>query len=112
MAVHTFAETGPIAIGAGDRLMRVTSLIPDEKTQGDVTAKFKTRFYPNAHRTEHGPFTMSNPTDVRFTGRQVRMRVEGATSADWRVGIMRLKQRLVGKDEGNPTNYAKSIAMG
>ena len=92
-----FAETGPIAIGAGDRLMRVTSLIPDEKTQGDVTAKFKTRFYPNASETEHGPFTMSNPTDVRFTGRQVRMRVEGATSADWRVGIMRIEAKAGGK---------------
>ena len=92
-----FAETGPIAIGAGDRLMRVTSLIPDEKTQGDVTAKFKTRFYPNASETEHGPFTMSNPTDVRFTGRQVRMRVEGARSADWRVGIMRLEAKAGGK---------------
>ena len=40
---------------------------------------------------------MSNPTDVRFTGRQVRMRVEGATSADWRVGIMRIEAKAGGK---------------
>jgi len=33
---------------------------------------------------------MANPTSVRFTGRQVRMRVEGDRLADWRVGIMRL----------------------
>ena len=59
--------------------------------------KFKTRFYPNASETEHGPFTMSNPTDVRFTGRQVRMRVEGARSADWRVGIMRIDAKAGGK---------------
>lgn len=92
-----YAETGPISIGAGDNVMRVTSLIPDEKTQGDVSAKFKTRFYPNAAETEHGPFSMSNPTDVRFTGRQVRMRVEGNTNSDWRVGIMRIDARAGGK---------------
>ena len=88
-----FAETGPIALGNGDNLMNVVELIPDEKTQGDVSAKFKTRFYPNAPETEHGSFSMSNPTSVRFQGRQVRMRVEGNTSSDWRVGIMRLDAR-------------------
>jgi len=92
-----FAETGPISIGAGDRTMRVTSLIPDEKTQGDVTAKFKTRFYPNAAESEHGPFTMSNPTDVRFTGRQIRMRVEGSAADDWRVGVMRIEAKAGSK---------------
>lgn len=92
-----FAETGPITIGAGDRTMRVTSLIPDEKTQGDVTAKFKTRFYPNASESEFGPFNMSNPTDVRFTGRQVRMRVEGNADSDWRVGVMRIEAKAGSK---------------
>jgi hypothetical protein len=92
-----FAESGPIAIGNGDNLMNVVELIPDEKTQGDVTAKFKTRFYPNASETEHGPFTMSNPTSVRFQGRQVRMRVEGNTASDWRLGVMRLDARRGGR---------------
>lgn len=90
-ATSPFAETGPISIGVGDNVMRVTDLIPDEKTQGEVQAKFKTRIYPNAEEREYGPFTMSNPTSVRFTGRQVRMRIEGAKAEDWRVGIMRLQ---------------------
>ena len=77
--------------------MQVTELIPDEKTQGDVQAKFKTRFYPNASESEYGPFTMSNPTSVRFQGRQVRMRVEGNTASDWRVGIMRIDARAGSK---------------
>ena len=64
-----FAETGPISIGAGDNIMNVVQLIPDEKTQGDVTAKFKTRYYPNASEAEFGPYTMSAPTSVRFQGR-------------------------------------------
>ena len=92
-----YAETGPIAIGVGENIMNVVELIPDEKTQGDVNAKFKTRFYPNAEEREYGPFTMSNPTSVRFQGRQVRMRVEGVEDADWRVGVMRLDARQGGR---------------
>jgi hypothetical protein len=65
-------------------------MIPDEKTLGDVTATFKTRFYPTDVEREYGPYSMENPTSLRFTGRQVRMRVTGNTASDWRVGIMRL----------------------
>ncbi len=85
-----FCETGPISLGAGDQIARVTSVIPDEKTQGDVDLKFKTRFHPNNTETTHGPFNPSNPTSVRFSGRQIRMRVEGDQLAAWRVGAMRL----------------------
>lgn len=85
-----FAESGPISLGAGDNVMAATMLIPDEKTQGDVSATFKTRFHPNDTIRSYGPYSMANPTSVRFTGRQVQMRVEGERLADWRVGIMRL----------------------
>ena len=85
-----FAETGPIRIGSGDQIMKVTSMIPDEKTQGDVTATFKTRFYSNGPERSYGPYDMSNPTSIRFSGRQIRMRVDGDELADWRVGINRI----------------------
>tara|TARA_R110000868_G_scaffold266297_6_gene525359 strand:- start:199 stop:1269 length:1071 start_codon:yes stop_codon:yes gene_type:complete len=85
-----FAESGPISLGAGDQVMAATSMIPDEATQGDVTATFKTRFHPNDTERSYGPYSMANPTDVRFTGRQIRMRVDGARLANWRVGTMRL----------------------
>ena len=85
-----FAETGPFSIGAGDNIVKVTKLIPDELTQGDVTATFKTRLYPNGPETVNGPYNMANPTSVRFSGRQARMRVDGARLADWRVGVMRV----------------------
>jgi hypothetical protein len=85
-----FAESGPISLGAGDQVMKVTGLIPDELTQGDVTATFKTRFHPNDVERSYGPYTMANPTSVRFTGRQIRMRVDAARPTDWRVGIMRI----------------------
>lgn len=88
---HTpYAETGPIAISSGEQVMAVREMIPDEKTLGDVTATFKTRFYPTDTEREYGPYSMANPTSIRFTGRQVRMRVTGNTMSDWRVGVMRL----------------------
>jgi hypothetical protein len=92
-----FAESGPISIGAGDQVARVTELIPDEKTQGDVNVTFKTRLYPNGAETSHGPFTTANPTSVRFTGRQVRMRVDGVILSDFRVGNMRIDMKAGGR---------------
>jgi len=85
-----FVESGPISIGAGDQVMKVTKLIPDELTQGQVTATFKTRFYPNDTERSYGPYTMDNPTSVRFTGRQIRARFDSAVNNDWRVGSMRI----------------------
>ena len=96
-AVKPFAESGPISLGNGDTVMKVSSVIPDEETQGEVDVTFKTRFYPNASETSHGPFTLTNPTDVRLTGRQVRLRVEGTGNDNWRSGVMRMEVRPGGK---------------
>ena len=92
-----FAESGSISLGNGDQIMRVTNLIPDEKTQGDVEVTFKTRFYPNDTETTHGTYTLGNPTDVRFSGRQLRMKIQGATNNDWRSGVMRIEARTGGR---------------
>jgi len=89
-STEPYAETGPILSGAGDRVIKANNLIPDEKTQGDVTITFKTRFYPNDTERSYGPYTMANPTSVRFTGRQLRMRINGSDLKDWRVGDIRL----------------------
>jgi hypothetical protein len=92
-----FAETGPISLGNGDTVAKVTSIIPDEKTQGDVQVDFKTRFYPNGAETSHGPYDLSNPTSVRFTGRQLRMRIIGNKTVNWRAGTMRVEAKPGGK---------------
>lgn len=84
-----FAESGPIRMGS--QVMSATQLIPDEVTQGDVQAVFSTRFYPNGDERTYGPYQMGTPTNVRFTGRQIRMRIEGIRPTDWRVGKMRLQ---------------------
>ena len=92
-----FCETGPVSIGNGDQIAKVTEVITDEKTQGDVDLKFKTKFNPNDTERTFGPFNPSNPTSLRFTGRQVKMRVEGDQATDWRVGVMRLEVKAGGR---------------
>ena len=88
--VQPFAESGPVQIGNGDQVAVASSFIPDEKTQGQATVTFKTRFYPNDTERSYGPYSMANPTDVRFTGRQVAMRVTGELNVSWRWGVPRL----------------------
>jgi hypothetical protein len=88
--VEVFAESGPIQIGAGDNVMSVTEVIPDELNQGDVDLSFTTKLYPNGVETSHGPYSTANPTSVRFTGRQVKMKLEQNRTTFWRVGTMRL----------------------
>ena len=92
-----YAESGSITLGNGDTIMKVTQLIPDEKTQGQVEVTFKTRFYPNDSETSHGAFTLGNPTDVRFQGRQVRIKVQGTGNDNWRSGIMRIEANAGGR---------------
>jgi hypothetical protein len=96
-AVKPYAESGPISLGNGDQVMKVTNLIPDEQTQGQVNVSFKTRFHPNDTETTHGPFTLTSPTDVRFTGRQVRIKVQGVGDTNWRSGVMRIEARNGGR---------------
>ena len=84
-------------IGSGDNVMNVTQLIPDERNKGDVTVTFKSRFYPNDTERSYGPFTMDTPSSMRLTGRQVRIRIDGATPSDWRVGINRIEVKQGGR---------------
>jgi len=92
-----FAESGPIALAAGDQIMKVTQIIPDEITAGDVTVTLKSRLYPNGIESSHGPFAMNSPTSVRMQGRQVRVRVDAARLAEWRLGKLRLDVVAGGK---------------
>lgn len=85
-----YAESGPQEISNGPNVMMAKYLYPDERTQGEVKALFKTRLYPNAAAQMFGPYDMANPTSIRFTGRQIAMRIEGVAGKDWRVGVPRL----------------------
>jgi len=85
-----YAESGPIQIGAGDNLMAVREVIPDELNQGEVELMFSTKLYPNGDETDFGPYSTANPTSVRFMGRQIKMKIKQNTPSVWRVGTMRL----------------------
>lgn len=96
VADNAFAETGPVSFAEDSSVVTLNSMIPDERTQGDVNTTIKTRLYPNAAETSHGPYASGNPTDVRATGRQARFLVEGG-SADWRWGVPRFEVRARGR---------------
>lgn len=86
-----WVEGGPVEIGIGDRVMVARKLYPDERTEGSVTATFYTRLYPNAAESTYGPYTLSAPTNIRFTARQARIRYDGVAPGDWRVGDNRIE---------------------
>lgn len=96
-AAIPYAESGPIELGNGEHWMHATQLYPDEKTLGQTDLTFLTRPYPTADETEHGPYSMENPTSVRFGGRQVRMMVRAGGYTDWRFGVPRLEVVAGGK---------------
>ena len=92
-----FAQSGPIELGTGENIMNVRQIIPDEQTLGEAVVSFKSRFYPTGAESSYGPYTAANPTSVRFSGRQVEVKVTGNTLADWRVGVMRLEATAGGR---------------
>jgi hypothetical protein len=93
-----YAETGPLefapltATYSGDsaKVWQATAFIPDELLEGDVTATFTSRIYPNGNPLISGPYTLKPQTDVRFTARQTRMKITAARNDDWRFGAGRL----------------------
>ena len=96
-SASVYAESGPVQLGNGDNIMSVRQVIPDEQTLGEAVVSFKTRNYPTGTQSTFGPYTAANPTSVRFSGRQVNMKVTGNTLADWRIGVMRLEAVASGK---------------
>jgi hypothetical protein len=96
-SASVFAESGPVQLGNGDNIMSVRQVIPDEQTLGEAVVSFKTRNYPTGTQSTFGPYTAANPTSVRFSGRQVNVKVTGDTLADWRIGVMRLEAVPSGK---------------
>jgi len=96
-SASVYAESGPVQLGNGDNIMSVRQVIPDEQTLGEAVVSFKTRNYPTGTQSTFGPYTAANPTSVRFSGRQVNVKVTGNTLADWRIGVMRLEAIPAGK---------------
>jgi hypothetical protein len=91
-----WAETGPISIGDGDQVIKATQVLTDSIPNKRINLEFKTRFEPQGEERTYGPYEVKPQTDVRFSGRQIRMRVnaienlEPTENHDYRIGDMRL----------------------
>jgi len=84
------AQTGPMEIGEGERVMSVQYMYPDEKTAGQVQGTITGSFYPNSTATTTASFDMANPTSLRFTARQMQLTLTSTTDGtDWRIGLPR-----------------------
>lgn len=92
-----YLKSGAIQIGTGDRVMAVSQMVPDEKTQGQITVSVSAQFTPEGDAYSYGPYTMEPYTDMRFQGRQVSLEVYGAADADWRLGNLRLDAQPGGR---------------
>lgn len=91
-----WAKTGPIWVGNGDEVIHAVNLLQDELITTDftgttITATFETRFWPDDSAVSHGPYTLGEPTNIRWTGRQFTMRLDATDGADWRIGNFRLE---------------------
>ena len=100
-AITSYIESGDIDIGEGDQFISVSRFIPDFKNQvGNVDLTIKTRPYPTASQTSHGPYeitTSITKQNTRIRGRQLALRVSSdAVDDKWRYGTLRFD----GKPDG------------
>jgi len=95
-----FLESGPMKIGQGDQLVRVQRVVPDDKTLGDVNFTLFGSMFPDAAEASQGPLTLADPTSVRMTARQYRIRLDEVAATSWRVGVVQLGGILSGRRAG------------
>ena len=106
--LEAWAESGPVQLGAGDRVMRVHTLIPDERPyefnplstadREKLEYTLYTSLYPGDEETEKGPYNSSDPVSVRATGRWARLRISERTPlSDWVSGTVRLGVAPMGR---------------
>lgn len=86
-----FAQSGPLEIGNGDKVMIVRQIIPDEATAGAWRYLLGGRMTPDDTFENYGPYTSAPKTDVRMTARQVSLQVEAVIDDNIRLGVLRLK---------------------
>lgn len=89
-----FVETGALNMQSGDRV----STISQAQTSsgygyGSTSLSFVTSLTPDGPETSHGPFLSraDGYTDMRVTGRDIRVRVVSTQDAPWSMGGLRLQ---------------------
>jgi hypothetical protein len=81
-----FLESGPLELGDGDQVYDIVQIEPDASTLGDLTATFYSRFHATGADAVSGPYSLANPTSVRVSGREHRVRFTSTAADDWRLG--------------------------
>lgn len=97
---EVWAETSTQRAGTGERVLSVTRAQPDSFTGATATRfRFFGRYTPEGTEYEHGPYTAREDgwMDVRFSARDIRLRVEATRDADWSIGVMRLTAQERGR---------------
>lgn len=93
LAGTRFAETGALNIRQGDSVLMARQALTDSGYGYDsTTLTFFASLTPEGAETTSGPYAPRSDgyTDVRFTGRDFRMRVAATQDAPWSIGETRL----------------------
>ncbi|BAQ90674.1 protein of unknown function [uncultured Mediterranean phage uvMED] len=96
----TYAETGAIEFGAGDRVVHAKRIITDSSAGNKgVRFKIKSRFTPDDTQTTSPIYDLQDDgfTDIRVTGRQLSLRIESPFDQDFEIGNLRADASLGGK---------------
>jgi len=87
---QVYAQSGPVEIGNGDQTYMIRQVIPDEVTPGAWQARFAASYTPEGASISSGTLALLPYTDVRLSGRQMTVQIEGVTDADNRIGVFRV----------------------
>lgn len=96
-----YVRSAPFELGNGDNVMVVTNLVPDRDSDNVDALRFEfvTRYAPRLAPTAHGYYYANNSgfIPVRFSGRQITLKVEANSDTDWRLGVLRADAKVGGK---------------
>ena len=87
-------ESGPMELDEGGTLMSLQSIVPDDRTVGDVSLTVYAAYSPGDAEVAYGPYTLTAMTALRIKARQVRIKLTEAVETAWRVGVVRLGAML------------------
>ena len=94
-----YIETSPIEIASGEQLVVTRRFIQDSRSElttpsTAVSVTFTHSLAPEASEDVEGPYAVDEErgyTDIRFTGRQVKIRWDQIADVDWSIGDYRME---------------------
>lgn len=97
---QVYAESAAFSVGSGERTMHILGAQMDSGF-GYAATQFRaySRDTRDGVEAEDGPYAPRSDgwTDCRFSGRDIRLRIENAADDDWGVGEMRFDARAGGQ---------------